>query len=64
MSDALEEHAEKRSIGGKNITNLQFADDIDVLAGVKQELEAIVESLFKSCTRFKMKISVEKQTDD
>ena len=64
MSDALEEHAEKRGIGGKNITNLQFADDIDVLAGEKQELEALVECLFKSCTRFKMKISAEKQTDD
>ena len=31
MSDSLEEHDGKVSIGGRNITNLRFADDIDVL---------------------------------
>ena len=31
-SVALEEHDGKVSIGGRNITNLQFADDIDALA--------------------------------
>ena len=30
MSDSLEEHDGKVSIGGRNITNLRFADDIDV----------------------------------
>ena len=29
MSDALEEHDGKVSIGGRNITSLWFADDID-----------------------------------
>ena len=32
MSDALEEHYGKVSLGGRNITNLRFADDIDALA--------------------------------
>ena len=32
MSDALEEHDGKVSIGGRNITNLRFADDVDALA--------------------------------
>ena len=32
MSDTLEEHDGKVSIGGRNITNLRFADDIDALA--------------------------------
>ena len=32
MSDALEEHDGKVSIGGRYISNLRFADDIDVLA--------------------------------
>ena len=50
MSDALEEHDGKVSIGGKNITNLRFADDIDALAEEQQELEALVESLDKICT--------------
>ena len=60
MSDALEEHDGKVSVGGRNITNLQFADDIDVLAEKEQELEALVESLDKTCTRYKMEISAEK----
>ena len=60
MSDALEEHDGKVSIGGGNITNLQFADDIDALAEEEQELEALVESLDKTCTRYKIEISAEK----
>ena len=48
MSDALEEHDGKVSIGGRNITNLRFADDIDALA---EELEALVESLDKTCNK-------------
>ena len=32
MSDALEEHDGKFSIGGSNITNLRFADNMDTLA--------------------------------
>ena len=60
MSDALEEHDGKVSIGGRNITNLWFADDIDALAEEEQELEALVESLDKTCTRYKMEISAEK----
>ena len=60
MSDALEEHDGKISIGGRNITNLRFADDIDALAEEEQELEALVESLDKTCTRYKMEISAKK----
>ena len=40
MSDALEEHGEKVSIGGRNITNLWFADDIVALAEEEQELRS------------------------
>ena len=43
MSDALEEHDGKVSIGGRSITNLQFADDIDALAEEEQEPNALVE---------------------
>ena len=57
MLDALEEHDRKASKGGRNITNLRFADDIDALAEEEQELEALVENL---CTRYKMMISAEK----
>ena len=60
MCDALEEHDGKVSIGGRNITNLRCADDIDALAEKEQELEALVESIVKTCTRHKMEISAEK----
>ena len=62
MSDALEENDGKVSIGGRNITNLRFADDIGALAveEEKQELKALVERLDKTCTRYKMEISAEK----
>ena len=60
MFDALEEHDGKVNIGGRNITNLRFADDIDALAEEEQELEALIESLDKTCIRYKMEISAEK----
>ena len=40
-------------MGGRNITNLRFADDIAVLAEEEQELDALVE-------RSKMEISAAK----
>ena len=60
MSDALEEHNGKVITVDRNITNLRFADDINALAEEEQELEALVESLDKTCTSYKMEISVEK----
>ena len=60
MSDALEEHDGKVSIDGRNVTNLRFDDDIDVLAEEDQELEALVESLVKTCTKFKVENGAEK----
>ena len=60
MSGALKKHHEKVSTGGRNIINLRFADDIDALAEEEQELEALVESLDKTCRRYKMEISAEK----
>ena len=60
MSDTLEKHDGKDSIGGRTITNLRFADDIDALAEEGQDLEVLVENLKKTCTRCKMEISAEK----
>ena len=59
MPDALEDQDGMVSIGGRNITNLRFADDIDALPEKKQELKALVENLVKRCTRYKIKISAE-----
>ena len=52
MSNALEEHAVNVSIGGRTITNLRFANDIDALAEEEQELDALVERSDKTCTRY------------
>ena len=56
----LLEHDGKVSIGGKNIIILRFADNIVALAEEEQELEALVESLDKTCTKIKMELSAEK----
>ena len=49
ISNALEEHDRKVSIGSRDITYLQLADDIDALAEEDN-----------TCTRYKMEISAEK----
>ena len=48
------------SIGGRTITNLRFADDIDGLAGEQEELANLVECLDKASTAHSMEISAKK----
>ena len=60
MTDALEDHEGTDSIGGRTITNLRFADDIDGLAGEEEELANLVERLDKASTAYGMEISAEK----
>ena len=60
MSDALAEYDELVSTGGRTITNLCFADGIAALAKEEPEIDALVESLDKTCTRYKMEMSAEK----
>ena len=58
MSDALEEHDRNVSIGGRNIIKSAVCRCIDALVDEEQEFEALVDSLNKTCTRYKMNISV------
>ena len=60
MTDALEDHAGTVGIGGRTITKLRFADDIDGLAGEEEELANLVECLDKASTAYGMEISAEK----
>ena len=60
MTDALEDHEGTASIGGRTITNLRFADDMDGLAGEEEELANLVESLDKASTAYGMEISADK----
>ena len=60
MTDALENHEGTVSTGGRTITNLRFADDINGLAGKEEELANLVECLDKTSTAYGMEISAEK----
>ena len=60
MTDAVEDHQGTVSIGGRTITNLRFADDIDGLAGKEEELASLVDRLDKTSAAFGMEISAEK----
>ena len=59
-TDALEDHEGTIRIGGKTITNLSFADDIDDLAGEEEELAKLAERLDKTSTAYGMAINAEK----
>ena len=60
MTDALENHEGSVSIGGRTITNLRFADDIDALAGKEDELVKLINHLDTTSTKYGMEISAEK----
>ena len=60
MTDALEDHEGTVSIGGRTISNLRFADDIDDLAGEEEEVANLVERLDKASTVYGMEIVAEK----
>ena len=60
MTDALEDHEDTVSIGGRAITNLRFADDIDGLAAEEEELANLAERLDKASTAYGMEISAKK----
>ena len=60
MADALADHHSTVSIGGRNVSNLRFADDIDGLAGSQEELAELIKRLDESCSAFGMEISAEK----
>ena len=60
MTDALGDHEGTVSIGGRTITNLRFADDIDGFSGQEEELAKLVECHDKASTAYGMEISTEK----
>ena len=58
--DALVDHESTVSIGGRTVTNLHFADDIDDFAGEEEDLAKLVECPDKASTTYGMEISAEK----
>ena len=59
MTDALEHHEGTVRIGGRTITNIHLADDIDGLAGEEEELANLFERLDKAFTAYSMEVSAE-----
>ena len=60
MTDASEDHEGTVRIGGRTITYLRFADDIDGLAGEEEKLAKLDERLDKAFTAYSVEISADK----
>ena len=60
MAGIQDEHVSTISIGGRNLYNLRFADDIDFIAGSNDELQTLTNKLSNSASRYGMQISAEK----
>ena len=57
MNDALDKHDGTVNIGGKIITNLRFADDIDALAGSEKELHNLITLIDNTSRSYGMEIN-------
>lgn len=60
MMDALEGFEGSVSVGGRSISNLRFADDIDLIAGNRAELFDLTNRLDSTSRKFGMEISNDK----
>ena len=60
MTHALENFNGTISIGGRQITNLRFADEIDGITGDEDKLTELVHNLDTAASKFGMEISAEK----
>ena len=57
MNDALDNHVGSVNIGGKIITNLRFADDIDGLSGSESELANLIKIIDNTARAYGMEIN-------
>ena len=64
MTHALDNYNGTISIGGRKITNLRFADDIDGITGEEDELTKFVHNLDTAAAKFGMEISAKKNKDN
>lgn len=60
MLEALEGHQPTITVGGRAISNLRFADDIDLIAGSEEELQDLTERLNRTSKAYGMEISTQK----
>jgi len=60
MTTALEGFKGTVSIGGREINNIRFADDINLITGTLPELANLTDRLDKASTLYGMKLKVKK----
>ena len=60
MSEALQTFNGTVSVGGRNISNLRFADDIYLMAGSRKELGELTELVDTTSAAYGMKVSTKK----
>ena len=60
MSEALQTFNGTVSVGGRNISNLRFADDIDLMAGSRKELGELTELVDTTSAAYGMEVNTEK----
>ena len=60
IQDSVEDQSSSIPIGGRNIKNLRFTYDIDLIAGSESELQILTDSQEKASTAYGMEISHEK----
>ena len=52
MAVIQDEYISTISIDGRNLSNLKFADDIDLIAGSNDELKILTNNLLNSASRY------------
>ena len=62
MRETLHNFKSTISTGGRTISNLRFADDIDLMWGSNDELQELTDRLSNSAREYGMEISSEKST--
>ena len=60
MQEALHNFNGTISINGREISNLRFTDDIDLIAGIEEELQELTTTLERRVCAYGMEISAEK----
>ena len=60
MQEALHNFSGTTSINGREISNLRFADDIDLIAGTEKELQELTTTMERRARSYGMEISAEK----
>ena len=60
ISDNLITHHFSIFIGGREISNIQFADEIDIISGSNGEIQQLTNILSKHASDYGMEISSEK----